>query len=110
MSKTERAVALDNFRRCAEDAPAGTYDEAKVLAPLLGETCDTFMRDLRALGLRADNCDLIHEVEAALYEYVKRSNPDATMFPLAEGFGQAMRGPERDRVVAEAASNHAFLG
>lgn len=105
----EQQIALEHFRRCADAAPAGTYEHAKELAALLGETCDTFMRELRAIGLKANNCDRIHELEAELYAYVKDSNPDAPIFPTAEGFGASMDGPERDRVLAQTARNLAFL-
>lgn len=102
-------TALHNFKRCAEDAPEGTYEEAKRLNNLLGETVDQFMRDLRALGLKADTCDLAFEVEATLYNYVKRSNPDGTMFPVSEGFGSSMGGPARERVIAQAARDRDCL-
>jgi hypothetical protein len=105
----EQGRSLDHFRRCADDAPAGTYEHVKELSALLGETCDTFMREVRALGLKANNCDLIHEVEATLYAYVKASNPDAPIFPTGEGFGASMGGPERERVLAQARANLAAL-
>lgn len=102
-------TALRNFKRCAEEAPEGTYEEAKSLNSLIGEAVDQLMRDVRALGLKADACDLAFEVEATIYDYVKRSNPDGTMFPVSEGFGSAMDGPARERVIAQAASNRDFL-
>ncbi len=105
MSNTDAARALDNFRACADEAPAGTYEAQKAIAALIGDTCDNFMSELRALGLRADNCDLIHHVEATLYEYVKQSNPDSPLWPTAEGFGESMRGPARGRVLTQAAGN-----
>lgn len=86
----EHLAALSNFKRCAENAPAGTHDEAKRLNEVIGDTCDQLILNIKALGLRADPCDLIFVVEASIYDYVKRSNPDATLFPVAEGFGSAM--------------------
>lgn len=97
------------FRTCAEEAPDGAYQQAKDIAALLGDTCDQFMRDLRALGLKANNCDLIYAVESGLYDYVKKSNPDATVFPTAEGFGAAMDSPAHARVWRQAAENVAFF-
>lgn len=93
---------LDNFKRCCDEAPEGTYEDAKWLNECIGDTCDNLMNDLRNLGLKADACDLIYKVEATIYDYVKRSNPDNSMFAVAEGFGEAMDGPARERVIAQA--------
>jgi len=101
--------AFSDFRDCVNEAPDGSYQQAKDLSALLGETCDQFMRDVRALGLKADNCDLIYAVEAALYDYVKKSNLESTLFPMAEGFGSAMNGPARSRVLAQTEENLAFF-
>lgn len=101
--------ALSQFKRCADDAPPGTYEAAKQLNAVIGETCDTLIKDIRALGLNADNCDLIFQVEATIYDYVKRSNPDAPLFPVAEGFGAAMDGPARERVLVKTAADRDFL-
>ncbi|EPV8686698.1 hypothetical protein ACWAUP_000350 [Pseudomonas aeruginosa] len=95
-------IALSNFRACAESAPSGTYLDAKQLARVIGEACDNLIKDVRAIGLKADNCDLIFAVEAAIYDYVKRSNPGAGLFPTAEGFGSSMGTEARDRVIANA--------
>lgn len=105
----EMQNALSNFKRCAEEAPEGTYEEAKCLNNVIGGAVDQLMRDLRAMGLNADASDRAFELEAAIYAYVKQSNPDATVFPVSEGFGSSMDGPERERVLAQAASNRDFL-
>lgn len=101
--------ALSNFKACASDAPEGTYEEAKKLNEIIGSACDQLMRDIRAMGLRADNCDLVYGLEAAMYDYVKRSNPDNVMFPVSEGFGSAMDTPARERVIANAKRDRDFL-
>jgi len=101
--------ALDDFKRCADEAPEGCYEDAKALNAVIGEACNNFMRELRALGLKADACDLIYGVEATLYDYAKRSNPDASVFPTAEGFGSSLGGPARERVLAQAQGNRDFL-
>lgn len=95
-------AALSNFRACAEDAPSGTYTEVKQLAGVIGKACDNLIKDVRAIGLRADTCDLIFVVEAVIYDYVKRSNPDEGLFPAAEGFGLSMNTEARERVIANA--------
>jgi len=91
---------LFNFKRCADEAPAGTYEDAKDLNDLIGQTCDDLMANLRERGFKTNNCDLILAVEATIYNYVKLSNPEHTCFPVAEGFGSAMNGPARERVLA----------
>lgn len=105
----EMQSALTNFKRCAEEAPEGTYEEAKRLNAVIGSAVDQLMRDLRAMGLKGDACDRAFELEAALYAYAKQSNPDATVFPMSEGFGSSMGRPERERVLLQAQSNRDFL-
>ena len=100
---------LDRLERCAADAPADSYQEAKAIAELVSAFGAELIRGVRALGLRADTCDRIREVEAVVYGYIKGSNPDATVFPVAEGFGAAMEGPARDRVLEQTVRDMAFL-
>lgn len=109
MNTTELRNALSNFKSCADQAPEGSYEHAKDLNEAIKEACTGFMRKLRALGFKADACDMAFDLEAALYDYAKRSNPDATVFPTAEGFGSSMDRLERERVLAQAISNRNFL-
>lgn len=102
-------TALLNFKQCAEEAPEGCYDQAKALNEVIGNACDDLMRELRALGLKASAADFAFELEGAMYDYARKSNPDATVFPTAEGFGAGLNGPARERVLAKAASNRDFL-
>lgn len=106
---TELKKTLEHFKRCADEAPQGTYEDAKRLNEVIGNTCDNLIKEIRALGLKADTCDLIFAVEATIYDYVKRSNPAAPLFPVAEGFGSAMDGPARDRVIAQAERDRDIL-
>jgi hypothetical protein len=94
--------ALEDFKRCAEDAPEGCYEDAKRLNDLIGGSVDALMRDIRAMGLKADACDRAFQLEAMIYAYVKESNPDSTIFPTAEGFGASMSGVARERVLSQA--------
>jgi len=94
-------AAFENFCQCVDNAPKGAYSDAKALRQTIGDTADTLMKDVRALGLKANNMDLIYAVEVAIYDYVKQSNPDSNLFPLAEGFGSSMDGPVRERVLAQ---------
>lgn len=109
VSTLDLRVALSSFKRCAEDAPEGCYEEAKLLNAVLGAAVTRLMHDLRSLGLNANACDLAFDLEASMYDYAKRSNPGATVFPTAEGFGSSMDRPERTRVLAQAICNRDFL-
>jgi len=89
-------AALLDFKRCAdEDAPNGEHSEAKALNSVIGDACNQLMSDVRALGLKANACDLIFNLEAAIYEYVKRSNPDQALFSAAEDFGASADGRKK---------------
>ena len=101
--------SLLNFKRCADEAPEGAYEDAKRLNEVIGDTCNHLMRDVRALGLKANNCDLIFSLEAAIYDYVKRSNPEYSLLPTAEGFGASLDGPACERAIAQAEGDRDFL-
>ena len=97
-----------NLQRLARSAFEGCYEEAKAIDAAIGEACDNLMRALRALGLKASAADLAFDREAAIYDYTRRSNPDATVFPTAEGFGSGLNGPVRERVLGQAARSRDF--
>lgn len=100
---------LENLEECAREAPEGTYEDAKALNEFFSETFDHLRSELLALGLKLDNADRYREFEAVLYGLIKDSNPECLTFAVSEGFGSAMDGPARERVVAQAASNRDFL-
>lgn len=106
---SEQLNSFSNFRDCVSDAPEGTYDAAKELAGIIGDAMDDLMRNLRAAGFKANNCDKAFRLEAAIYDYVKSSNPDATVFPVSEGFGGSMSLPVRERAIVQAERNRDFL-
>lgn len=97
------------FETCAEESPDFSYDQAKQIKEMIGHACDKLIRDTRALGLSANNCDGIREVEAVIYRWLKNSNPEETIFPVAEGFGSAMQGPARARVLDNCRANVDFM-
>ncbi|NVL49838.1 hypothetical protein F2S72_08810 [Pseudomonas syringae pv. actinidiae] len=102
-------TALLNFRACVSDAPAGTYEDAKALGKIIDVTCASLIYDIRSLGLKADTCDLIFAVEAAIYNYAASSNPESGLFPTAEGFGAAMSTPQREHAIAGAENDRDSL-
>jgi hypothetical protein len=95
-------TAFQNLRACCDEAPAGTYEQAKQIRQAIS---DAMQDGLRALGLKNDNCDIAHACEAAMYEYVKRCNPNTDALIVAEGFGSAVNGPARERVIEQASRN-----
>lgn len=103
------SAQLSNLEACAEDAPEGAYEDAKALNEFFSETFQHLRTELSALGLKLDNADKYREFESVLYGLIKDSNPDCYTFAVSEGFGSAMDGPARERVIAQAASNVAFL-
>ncbi len=105
----EWATRFDNFEACADNAPAGTYEKQKDLRRLIGGIVDALISGLPAHGLRGDNCDRARDLEIEIYRYLVESNPDEGLFYTAEGFGSAMEGPARERVISQAASNLANL-
>ncbi|UTC29357.1 hypothetical protein BAMBUS_02750 [Brevundimonas phage vB_BpoS-Bambus] len=100
---------LEKLEACAENAPEGAYEDAKALNAFFAATFDHLRGELLALGLKLDNSDKYREFEAVFYGLIKDSNPDCTTFAVSEGFGSAMDGPARDRVIAQAAGNIATL-
>ena len=100
---------FDHFDQCADEAPNGVHEQAKAIREVIGKTVDGFMASLREIGLQADTCDRARAVEAVLYAYAKESNPDYPEFYTAEGFGDAMNGEARERVIAQSIRSRDFL-
>lgn len=100
---------FSNFENCADEAPAGAFEHAKAIRATIGQAADDLIAATRALGLKADNCDRIREVEIMLYDYLRASNPNNPMFIEAEAFGEAVNGPARERVLAQCARDTALL-
>jgi hypothetical protein len=104
-----KKASLEHFLSCVEDAPEGTFEEAKQASLLIRACVDDLVHGLRAMGMHAGGGDSIFELEALIYDFAKRSNPSATVFSSAEGFGVAMAGPARERVLAQAQSERDAL-
>ena len=110
MTDTTALRALAAFKRGAGEAPSGSHVQATALHEAIGDALSDFMRALRALGLQANACDLAFEVEGALYDYAKKSNPQHPMFENIERFGREVDGPDRLRALQQAvAAREAFV-
>ena len=108
MTITNRTLnrRLSNLQVCAQNAPDGTYEDAKQLVEAINDIMDGAMRDLSAVGVKVSGDDKIRNLEVALYEYVLSNNPDR--FASAEGFGEHFDGPHGHRV-KEATRDRDFL-
>lgn len=103
-------VSLKNLRSCVENAPEGTYKEAKRIVGVLNDAMDAVQQAFREENLLADNCDLAFALEAAMYKYLKGSNPSLMLsLSICEGFGDSSTGPAKERVIAGAQRDRDFL-
>ena len=100
---------LRNLERCAEYAPEGTYEQVKKAVNAIHEAADDMRLTFNQAGLLAMADDRLRNFEVAMYEYMLACNPDANELLTGEGFGKAMTGPSRFRVMAQAASDRDFL-
>lgn len=105
----EASDALRLLERAAEVAPEGTYEDAKALVEFFADLHSFMRKQLAPLGIKPDNTDRYRNVEAAVYAMLKEANPDATMFVVAEGFGEHVDGPAGERVMAGAIRDRDFL-
>lgn len=99
---------LGNVERCAEEAPAGTYEGAKRVVAAIHSLSNSTLATMRAHGLNAGNDDRLRNLEVALFQYVLESNGDGHL-ATAEGFGAAMDGPAAERVKKQAARDRDAL-
>ena len=99
MDTKNRAFA--NFRACADEAPDGTYEDCKRLRDFIGEIADEIMRRGRKeFNIPTTGTDAMHNVEATIYDYLKGCDPNFGRYAVAEGFGEHVNGPARERVLA----------
>lgn len=111
MTITNRTLnaRLMNLERCAEEAPEGTYEEAKKIVRVIGAISTATLLAAREAGLPANNADTLRNFEVSIFEYFLAgaggTAPDHTFsdtLAAAEGFGDAMSSPAAGRVKAQA--------
>lgn len=102
---------MELLETCAREAPHGTYEDAKKLDEFFRELFSHMKSELQGIGLKLPNDDRYREIEAAIYAMLGAANPEATLFAVAEGFGEAIQqgGEVRARVLRQAADNVKFL-
>lgn len=82
------------FLDACEAAPEGLFDRSKDIRDrVLGYGVDEFARVASGLGLKTCPCDGIREVEAMLFDMLRRLNPDDEI-ESAIGFGKALEATE----------------
>lgn len=77
------------FEAACDNAPAGTMIRAKEIRASIGEACDAFLASMKALNVSACNCDGIREIEALMFDNIRRKNTTGVV-PAAIGFGLAL--------------------
>jgi hypothetical protein len=101
---------FSRFRDAVQDSPAGHLTQAKALAAAMDEALELYRARLREIGLAADGSDHAYRLEAAMYDFARRSNPaSGDFFAVAEGYGAAVQGPARERVIAQTRRDAEFL-
>ncbi len=100
---------LGNLETCADQAPERTFEQSKRAVEAVHECSNAILREIRARGFRALNDDRLRCLEAVLYGYLLEGNPDAGDLIAGEGFGAAMDGPARERVLAGILRDRDFI-
>lgn len=92
---------LSNIEDCAEHAPEGTYERAKQAAAFINDSAEAIFALAKASGFKLNGTDRFRDVEALLYGVLVDSNPTEYGLITGEGFGNAMGGPAKQRVIEQ---------
>lgn len=71
---------------CAENAPEGTFEQAKQVTEIIGEIADGALDYFRAKGIAFSNGDGIRNVEVSIFKELIASQPEPDTF-LADAIG-----------------------
>ena len=86
------------FEVACSEAPEGMFLQAREIRDrVLGYSADEFLRVTKSNGLETDNCDGIREVEALMFDLVRKKNPDSEI-EAAIGLGRVLRDAPSDRM------------
>lgn len=96
----ELHTRLSNIQRCAELAPADTYECAKSAANAIDEAIEAVRAVFREHGFEVNNNDPCRDLEAAIYGYLLISNPERYGLITGEGFGEHIDGSAGERIMA----------
>lgn len=92
---------LSNLQACAEHAPEGTYERAKLAASVINDCAEAIFDVFKTAGFKLNGNDSFRDLEAQLYGLLRDSNPDEGQLDSGEGFGAAMDTPAKGRVIRQ---------
>lgn len=99
----ELSKTFSHLIACVDNAPAGTYEQAKAVRHIIGEHVDAMLKEFEALGITPSNSDGAYKVEAVIYDWVRNGTGSNGGLYTGEGFGRSMDGGELEkRVIAQA--------
>lgn len=78
------------FEEGCANAPEGTFERALLIRDIIGNMCDSFLTDMKELGVGVCNCDGIREIEVLMFDMLRRKN-DAGQIPAMIAFGLALQ-------------------
>lgn len=101
MRSTQQSNEYFRFQTAVSETPESSFERSRQLADLISEQMRQLMNGLRGLSFAASPNDPAFELEAAMYAFVKQSNPDCSELVSAEGLGTHLQGPRerRDRAL-----------
>ncbi len=80
--------------RCVETAPEGAFVEAKVMRDYVNDAACAIQKGLLDGGIDASIMHEMDELKAAIYAYIRKSNPDRVVFSTIEYWGANIDGPD----------------
>ena len=98
-----------NLKECADTAPAGAYEDVKRANQAVEDAIEAVMASIKYEGFEAAGDDRAANLEAAIYGYLKDSNPESNTFILGEAFGIGVTGPAAERILKQAKRNVEFF-
>lgn len=80
--------------KCASTAPEGAFQEAKITLAFVNDAVSAIMGGLLQGGLSASIGQPYTELQAAIYAYIRRSNPNRVVFSTMEYWGENIDGAD----------------
>lgn len=108
-----RSITADNFQHflvCVDNAPTGTFEDAKEIRDMMGTTVDNMIKEAQALDLDVCNSDGAFNLEIEIYGWLRRKNVDR--FNQFEAFGKCFDEADeflRERILRGLTSDRDFL-
>jgi hypothetical protein len=94
ITRSAIATAFQHFLVCVDNAPEGTFVDAKEIRETIGDLADRLLMAANEHDLKVCNCDGIFNLEIEVYGCLRAQNEDR--FLGAEGYGRAFDELDRD--------------